>query len=42
MYDDRKQKLMELGSEALTDMLLDMAIKIEQVDDRINRVVGPA
>lgn len=41
-HDVRKQKLMELGSAALSDILLDLATNIEQVDDRINLVVGPA
>lgn len=42
MPDERKQKLVKLGPEALADMLLDLATKIEQVDDRINREFAPA
>ncbi|MBI9096311.1 MAG: hypothetical protein JEY71_15690 [Sphaerochaeta sp.] len=41
MHDKRKQKLMSLGSETLADTLLDMAGHIQQVDDRVNRLVAP-
>jgi hypothetical protein len=41
MPDDRKEKLMSLGIEALADTLLNLAGCIEQVDDRINRLVAP-
>jgi len=42
MPDDRKQKLMNLGLEALADLLLDMAGNNEKVNDRINQLVAPA
>lgn len=42
MIDDRKQKLMALGLEALADLLLDLASSIERVDDKLNQLVDPA
>ena len=41
MADDRKQKLMDLGLEELAKLLLDLAKKNQQVDDRINQLVAP-
>lgn len=41
MPDYRKQKLMNLGTEALADLLLELAGKVEKVDDRINQLVAP-
>jgi len=40
MYDDRKQRLMNLGVETLADTLLDMAGRMIQVDDKISRLIG--
>ncbi len=40
MPDDRKEKLVHLGSEALAEALLDMAQYLDQVDDRINRMLS--
>lgn len=42
MSDERKQKLMDLGLEALADLLLDIASKNQNADDRINQLVAPA
>lgn len=41
MADERKQKLMDLGLEELAKLLLDLAKKNQQVDDRINQLVAP-
>lgn len=40
MPDGRKQKLQQLGSDALADALLDMAKHNEQIDGIINRMIA--
>lgn len=40
MQDERKKKLIQLGADSLSDALLDMAKHLDQVDDRINRMIA--